>query len=108
MPNVEGATMQVKRSNLILLFFLLLAIFPPAIIVSVDWLYYQFTGIHYVDITKGMIAYFLYLPAFTVIILLIILYRIFINKLALKENVMYLFSFVLLLFFTVFRLAGFG
>jgi hypothetical protein len=82
MPNVEGATMQLKRSNLILLFFLFLAIFPPAIIVSVDWLHYQLTGINYVDITKGMIAYFLYLPAFTVIILLIVLYRIFINKLA--------------------------
>ncbi len=108
MPKVEGATMQLMRSNLILLFFLFLAIFPPAIIVSVDWLYYQFTGIKYVDITKGMIAYFLYLPAFTVTILLIIMYRVFVKKLTIKENVMYLILFILLLFFTVLRLVSFG
>ena len=100
--------MQLKHPNLILLFFLLLALFPPAIIVSVDWLYYQLTGINHVDITIGMIAYFLYLPVLTVIILLIVLYRVFIKKLDLKENVMYLSSFVLLLFFTVFRLSGLG
>jgi hypothetical protein len=108
MPKVEGTTVQLNRSNLTLLFFLFLAVFPPAIIVPIDWLFYQFTGINYVDITRGMIAYFIYLPAFTVIILLVVLYRVFIKKITIKENVMYLFLFVLLLFFTAFRLVGFG
>jgi hypothetical protein len=98
----------LNKSNVFLLVILFLAVFPPAIIFPIDWVYYQFTGINYVDITNGMIAYFLYLPIVTLLILLFIIYRIFIKKIAVKENIQYLLSLVILLFFTVFRLTGFG
>ena len=100
--------MLLNNSNVFLLFILFLATFPPAIIFPIDWAYYQFTGINYVDVTNGMIAYFLYLSTVTLLILLFIIYRIFIKKIAVKENVNYLLSLVVLLFFTVFRLTGFG
>jgi hypothetical protein len=104
----RGSALQLNKSVIFLLVVLSLAIFPGLFIIPIDWMYYQLTGSNYVDITRGMIAYFFYLPIVTVILLLVTLHRMLIKKLSLKENIIYISSFLLLIFFTIIRYWGIG
>ena len=100
--------MHLLRENKLPLILLVIAIIPTIIIVPIDWVYLQFTGIEFVDITYGMIAYMVFMPLSLIIISGNIIYRVFYNKITLKYNVIHLACFVLMLFFTITRFIGYG
>ncbi|MFT7387415.1 MAG: hypothetical protein ACI8VC_000655 [Candidatus Endobugula sp.] len=100
--------MPVSKRHLVHFLLVICAVFPALLIIPIDWIYINIIGINYVDITMGMILYYLFLPVSSLILLVIVFHSIFIKKNGLKKNVINLFCLLVLLFIAVIRLFGLG
>ncbi|WP_286235590.1 hypothetical protein [Thalassotalea sediminis] len=96
------------RENILPVTLLVLAVFPTIIIAPIDRVYLKITGTEFVDITYGMIAYLVFMPMSLLIISANIIYRVYSKKIPLKDSVIHLACFILMLFFTITRFVGYG